>query len=258
MRPFPIVNRPSNSTITILVGYTIRGLPRLEVHSWDRCRVANMRQDASEATRVMQGRHKNTPATDHDDGSSATDASHTLAPSYAQLQQTIIAQPRQPSDRFVPQSSHQVGDPLSPNARQDQIDVNTQPSHQTLNEANWTVTGPPSVAPFNQSQQKQTLQLPGTSTPGLKPVTREPLPREASGGLAPPVTKGAHQNIPATSAGPHLLDHDYAARRDHLADHNYYQPAPEINPPPGFATPQSGRPNRQVNLPTRFQDFDMS
>merc|ERR1711994_100990 len=41
--PFPIVDRPSNSTITLLVGYTKGGLPRLEVHSWDRCRVANMR-----------------------------------------------------------------------------------------------------------------------------------------------------------------------------------------------------------------------
>ena len=34
--PYPIIDRPSNSTIQIRVGFYKSGLPRVELHSWDR------------------------------------------------------------------------------------------------------------------------------------------------------------------------------------------------------------------------------
>ena len=46
--PHIIVDRPSNTTIQIRVGYDKRGLPRLQNHHWANCRVAHLRPDAQE------------------------------------------------------------------------------------------------------------------------------------------------------------------------------------------------------------------
>ena len=54
--PFPIVGKPSPSTITVMVGHTVQGLPRLEVHSWDRCKIAKLREGQQDASRPKLGR----------------------------------------------------------------------------------------------------------------------------------------------------------------------------------------------------------
>ena len=133
----------------------------------------------------------------------------------AQRQNTRITQPRIPSggDQLLNAAdqalvgSENIAFPSSPYALNDMVE---------------NVTGPPPVQPFSQQNSRP---LPGTSTPDPKPVTREPLPRQASGGLAPPVT-----------------DHDYAAP----------------GPPPGFENYQSGGPRRNINPPARFSDYDTS
>ena len=38
--PFPIVDRPSNTTVIIRVGYNAKGEPRLESHHWSRLQIA--------------------------------------------------------------------------------------------------------------------------------------------------------------------------------------------------------------------------
>ena len=42
-RPFPIVSRPSKSTITIKEGTFVSGLPKLRTHHWSLCQVGHMR-----------------------------------------------------------------------------------------------------------------------------------------------------------------------------------------------------------------------
>ena len=47
--PHLIVDRPSNTTVTIKVGYTKGGLPRLQTHHWSNCRVAYLRPGTQDA-----------------------------------------------------------------------------------------------------------------------------------------------------------------------------------------------------------------
>ena len=171
------------------------------------------------------------------------------------MENQTITQPRNVSD-----GNHA----LQPAAPADFGTTGLQPSHYALNDENVRVTGPP---PIHFRQQKQNNLSPESTRtllePGPKPVTREPLPRQASGGLAPPVTKGAPQTGPppspfnstsAVTPSP-LLDHDYCRQPSATTDHDYF-----VRPPPGFTYPpqHSGRPTRTSNLPKRFQDFDMN
>ena len=60
MGPFPIIDRPSNTTITVRVGYNRHGLPRLEQHHWNRVHIAYMRPEAHEAEKQVLGRPRRT------------------------------------------------------------------------------------------------------------------------------------------------------------------------------------------------------
>ena len=243
--PFPIASRPSPSTINVLVGYTKQGLPRLELHSWDRVRVAHMREGAQVATRPELGRRK-VGTSDPDD-----DASHTDDQNKTATSERLITQPRFESSRSEDSAA---GADFGDFGATFQTE-SASPSHHS---------GPPPNPAFrSKSQQKQTalprtltpsLQQPGTSTPGVEPG-RVLLSPETSSRLAPPVTKGAPSSS-ATSAdqsGQHIAhDHDYTTTwSPHLTDHNYY-----ARPPPGFSDNQShGRPQRNRNLPTKYSDY---
>ena len=55
MGPFPIIDRPSNTTLTVRVGYTAQGEPRVETHHWSRVQVAHLRPDQQDFERVRLG-----------------------------------------------------------------------------------------------------------------------------------------------------------------------------------------------------------
>ena len=54
--PYPIVSRPSRSTITVRVGSFVNGSPRLQTYNWNLCKIAHLREDAVEAERPQLGR----------------------------------------------------------------------------------------------------------------------------------------------------------------------------------------------------------
>ena len=54
--PFIIVDRPTNTTVTIRVGYNKQGFPRMETHSWNNLRIAHLRPNAVEASKPDLGR----------------------------------------------------------------------------------------------------------------------------------------------------------------------------------------------------------
>ena len=56
--PFPVVSRPSRSTVQIQVGLTVKGEPRYEVRSWRDLKVAHKDPEAQDAERPRRGRKK--------------------------------------------------------------------------------------------------------------------------------------------------------------------------------------------------------
>ena len=54
--PYPIVDRPSPSTITIRVGSYANGAPKTELRHWDTCKVAHFRNDSYQAEKPKRGR----------------------------------------------------------------------------------------------------------------------------------------------------------------------------------------------------------
>ena len=54
--PYPIVSRPSRSTITVRVGSFVNGAPRLQTYNWNLCKIAHLREDAMAAERPRLGR----------------------------------------------------------------------------------------------------------------------------------------------------------------------------------------------------------
>ena len=264
MGQFLIVDRPSPTTITVKVGITKGGLPRLETHHWSRAHVAHLRPDAVLAERTDLGRRPRV-ASDHRDRQQQI-APKTTKPPFATYD-TEITQPR-----FRRGQTESSPTPAGVGGEEN------LPGFESLNSLPLSPTGPPPVSPFSTNfsrQQKQTftaqpetskqttqpdistLLRPGTSSSGLEPG-REPLPLEANGGVAPPETKGAP---PASSAGTpsHLHDHDYFRRPSATLDHDYSRQPPNVGPPPGFENyyPE-GRPRRQTNMPAKYRDYDLN
>ena len=251
--PFPIVARPSNTTIVIKVGYTKGGVPRLETHHWDRVQVAHRRPNLPDAERCVLGRRPRgwNENVNKEVGAKFNDGTTT---------NLSLTQPRLPAS----------ADRLTPPAEWAD-DGNTEIFGGDQMLKRFRGTGPPKQLPFtNNNNNKPNFSSeptetsptnplePGTSsTPGQEPG-REPLPPEENGRLAPPVTKGA----PSTS-GPsypsHLHDHDYYRRPSATLDHDYSRQPPNVGPPPGFENyyPE-GRPRRQTNMPAKYRDYDLN
>ena len=56
--PFPVVSRPSRSTVQIQVGLSAKGEPRYETRSWRDLKVASKDPEAKDAERPRKGRPK--------------------------------------------------------------------------------------------------------------------------------------------------------------------------------------------------------
>ena len=59
--PYPIVSRPSRSTIEVRIGSFANGNPRLQVYNWNTCRVAHLREGAEVGQRPQLGRPPKVP-----------------------------------------------------------------------------------------------------------------------------------------------------------------------------------------------------
>ena len=54
--PYPVVSRPSRSTVELRMGSYANGTPRLQVFHWQSCKVAHRREDAQDGQRPKLGR----------------------------------------------------------------------------------------------------------------------------------------------------------------------------------------------------------
>ena len=54
--PFPVVSRPTRSTVQIKVGQFVNGEPKYELRSWRDLKIAHLAPDAQEASRPKRGR----------------------------------------------------------------------------------------------------------------------------------------------------------------------------------------------------------
>ena len=255
--PFPIISRPSNTTVRIRTGHTAQGVPREEVHHWNNLRIAYLRPDQVEGQRPKRGR----PARNSEFNMAAENIvvmPNDFRANESEHENQLLTQPRQQP------GAHQFQIPALGAGTGSENNTPSLTNDVTTNDA-WQlpITGPPPAQPFRQNQNNLS-SLP-ERIPGPKPVTREPLPRQASGGLAPPVTKGAPQTGPPPSPinftpsaepqiGHHLIDHDYIRRPSAVQDHDYFAPQP--NPPPGFSTTE-GKPKRITKVPERYYDYEM-
>ena len=119
--PFPIVSRPSKSTVTIKEGTYVTGIPMLKTHHWQSCKIAHMRPDAPEGQRPQRGRPPKstssnvltptTPSTYVDTPSNRFDnhnVNKRAESNDATLEPQKITQPFTESDNSVP---HESNDP---------------------------------------------------------------------------------------------------------------------------------------------------
>ena len=60
--PYPIVNRPTRTTVQVRLGSYVNGDPRLQTYNWRSMKIAHLRPNASEGSRPVLGRR---PASKH-------------------------------------------------------------------------------------------------------------------------------------------------------------------------------------------------
>ena len=54
--PYPVISRPSRSTVQLRIGSYANGTPRLQVYHWSSCKIAHRREDAKDGERPKLGR----------------------------------------------------------------------------------------------------------------------------------------------------------------------------------------------------------
>ena len=54
--PYPVVSRPSRTTVQVRIGSFVSGEPRLQTYNWAQCKVAHMREGAPDGQRPRLGR----------------------------------------------------------------------------------------------------------------------------------------------------------------------------------------------------------
>ena len=272
--PHPIIDRPSNTTITIRVGYDKEGLPRLQAHHWSNCRVAHLRPDAEEFNRPGPGRPKNSKAENYVNFNMAANPSENDAPetnnkltAKSATWNNLVTQPR--TERIGTRLQQTPAAPADLGGDTLQAETTLPPTDALSGQVQ--ITGAPPIHPFRNYQPKQTSsrfpdddetswQQP-SATPSLEGYGSHPCLNEPSG------TPGQQPGTSSPSRPAELADHDYTSRRPPpLTDHNYFMSVPlpdtdprvqRVQPPPGF-TDSHGRPKRNRNLPTRFNDYDIS
>ena len=241
--PFPIVDRPSKTTVTIRVGHTAKGQPRLETHHWDRLQIAHLRPDALVAKKIQLGRkrvHRADPV--NKECLAPKQTVNDVTPSHATSSTQNITQPLNQGGALSPSPPAAAGDYCF-EAALPQPPYLADPSASNQNKSSSPTDDNDTSGPAPPR--------PATSSPkgyGSHPHTNEPDTWRQPETVSPPVA---------------LADHDYAVRPpSQLTDHTYYKSLPsptyqpDIGPPPGFTS--QGRPRRQSKLPSRFQDFDLT
>ena len=267
--PFIIVDRPTNTTVTIRVGYDKDGFPRLECHHWNNCRIAYLHPDVQDAQRPQRGRPRSSP-TNFNMAAETTlpEQNENLPPNFHNKQNNATLPPQQLTQPRKQGGRHW----LANSAEMAEI------GRETPLAASVPCTGPPPNRPFSPPLQQPppfTQQQKQTSLPTL--IDDDNSRPEPGATSSSPQGSGSHpcfnepQSSPSGAALPaspatagHLRDHDYiSSRPPPLTDHTYFMsvPAPEpttVLPPPGFEHYQSGRPKRQTNKPVKLNDYDLS
>ena len=98
--PYPIVDRPSRSQVTVKIGTFKNGEPPLQTYNWQSCKIGHLREGAAEGSRPALGRkpasggHASVPS----DGQTTTDAAggNEPVPWEEKCQQTSPADPFPP------------------------------------------------------------------------------------------------------------------------------------------------------------------
>ena len=154
--PFPIVSRPSRSTVQIDVGSYKGGERRHEIRHFNDLKLAHPDSLAAPAERPKLGRPSSKATTSHSDGSNSTDqkpaaTSENQSNNFPSVPSSCFPQPSSA------QSKQTVGD--------DTIDgATSQQSNHATSTNSWcttVVTGPPPAQPFSRQARS----------------TRNPFPR---------------------------------------------------------------------------------
>ena len=264
-----------------MVGVQKGGLPRLETHHWSRARVAHLRPGQVLAERPQLGRRK-TDASGRTELQTSTEQapnSNQTNAHYATYDSTPITQPHQPSDlngqnpaaragvgrnnNIFPPSHHITGPPPVPFSQQQTSssanDIFASPVHRSNNYPGLgrntnlgTSHGDNYLGP-NLSERNTGLSpnVNSERNTGLGPsVNNLGTASNTEPGVNIPTPPG-HTQVPSSDV---LIDHDYTRQHSAVSDHNYF-----TRPPPGFTfPPQHGRPSRNVKIPSRYNDYDLS
>ena len=100
--PYPIVSRPSRSTIKVRIGSFANGQPRHLTLHWSSCKVANQRPGALLGSRPKLGRPSNKPATIANPNDQGSADSKTLSTGETNKRQDRTRKPEQSLGPVIP------------------------------------------------------------------------------------------------------------------------------------------------------------
>ena len=86
--PYPIVSRPSRSTVSVRIGSYVNGSPRLQTYNWNLCKIAHLRENALEGSRPQLGRKPKTSSSSSDSSNSSSTQSSAPESSSTTSKQT--------------------------------------------------------------------------------------------------------------------------------------------------------------------------
>ena len=220
--PYPIVSRPSKSTITIKEGTFVSGLPKLRTHHWSLCQVAHMRPGAKDAEKPRRGRPPK-PST----------AQSILTTDSSNMDDET---PSNRSDELLDDQPTS----LAPNQNQ----------NKTATFDDDELTQPLTTNDVNSSQ-------PGRSPTSESPTGSAPTPDRWRPQPPPsPALKGTPHPFRLAESSEDEYDSDdepFHGFQNTEADTTSPPPG-SIAPPPGFDYNQSqGRPKRNTRKPDRLE-----
>ena len=166
--PYPVVSRPSRSTVQVRIGSYVNGTPRLQIYNWKSCKIAHMREGAQDGERPRLGRKP------------AFKDSETPA----KIQQSLSKDKERENSNPISGS-----DTLTPNPHPDYLKKGPLITKDMFDSANW----------------REILSIPTEGTPQQKPdvnsrsntrptrSTRNPAPRYVDFLSWPPVLRDKTQ-----------------------------------------------------------------
>ena len=119
--PFPVVSRPTRSSVKIKVGLTARGEPRYEVRSWRDLKVAPD-EDAPDAEKPRKGRRPK-ESTSQSEPATTTEPRSEVNKTQAEIPVLVTPnQPVEPADQIPPPNSNERGKRSTRNPRPIYVD----------------------------------------------------------------------------------------------------------------------------------------